>query len=839
MHRRSIFPAPLAAGLAVIALTLGLSAQEHAHQPAAAPCRCSRSRCRSGGSRRRSPIWVSRCPQPIVTRSMPRSRSRTNRLPWRVSRRCSIAASWRRCTSIRRAESKSSTGMPRPELVQGGTRIFLVKVLNDAGVTAPLAGPEPEHRPRVRAVAQRVGDPEPRKVLTDAQVRERWAEMSIYTEPPMRPRLSGLPVEYAILQIYSRDAGPAIRDARLQRRPGNAGHRFPQRHRRPVQRRCPSHPVRVQRARRARQADHRRVPDRGRSRTDLSECLEAAGAGLLLPAAGLPRRRRHDRPAGRDVHADGVARAGIRRRRRGAVDVWPARRRWLFTAGRAGSIRRATAGTPAIITSTRPAARTTRIRPKACCRRTCGRRSTARRSNVASRADVGAVGTTSRSSSSPATIIRCRTPSTTDALRPRGLRVSVEPCRPSRPARAEGPGLSRHEAARGLADLDAAGAALGEGAGRGRRLRAFGLGPRGAQQRSCRTTRCPASTASAPTSSSSTSPSPTPSTSSRPGDTPYVWELNIWYHTLNVGFRTRISGETDFPCITDDRVGLARSYAKVDGPLTYRKWIDAVQRGPQLRLGRQEPPDGLHRQRRAGGTGESEVRLDRAGTRQGDGAGRGQSRHAARTNRSARRGTTRSRTGIIERARIGNGREVPVEIVVNGAVVATQKLVADGKIRDADVRRRDRSQQLDRGAHPAVVAHEPGVRARRRQADPRVAPERAVVPERREPVLDAEGVADQGRRARGRARGLRSRARGVSAAPGRNAITSAHEGESVRAALALRSSISSMLRSYAGDAGLGVPAAGTDGGRRPDTPRSAGARACDGRAASRARGAAR
>jgi hypothetical protein len=23
-----------------------------------------------------------------------------------------------------------------------------------------------------------------------------------------------------------------------------------------------------------------------------------------------------------------------------------------------------------------------------------------------------------------------------------------------------------------------------------------------------------------------------------------VWELNIWYHTLNAGFRTRISGET-------------------------------------------------------------------------------------------------------------------------------------------------------------------------------------------------------------------------------------------------------------------------------------------------------
>ena len=32
-------------------------------------------------------------------------------------------------------------------------------------------------------------------------------------------------------------------------------------------------------------------------------------------------------------------------------------------------------------------------------------------------------------------------------------------------------------------------------------------------------------------------------------DTPAVWELSIWYHTLNCGYTTRISGETDFPCI--------------------------------------------------------------------------------------------------------------------------------------------------------------------------------------------------------------------------------------------------------------------------------------------------
>ena len=59
------------------------------------------------------------------------------------------------------------------------------------------------------------------------------------------------------------------------------------------------------------------------------------------------------------------------------------------------------------------------------------------------------------------------------------------------------------------------------------------------------------------------------------GDTPIPWELNIWYHTLNTGFRTRISGETDFPCIYDDRVGMARTYAKIDGPLDFTTFAEA------------------------------------------------------------------------------------------------------------------------------------------------------------------------------------------------------------------------------------------------------------------------
>jgi hypothetical protein len=48
-------------------------------------------------------------------------------------------------------------------------------------------------------------------------------------------------------------------------------------------------------------------------------------------------------------------------------------------------------------------------------------------------------------------------------------------------------------------------------------------------------------------------------------DTPAVWELNCWYHTLNCGMTTRISGETDFPCIYGDKVGLGRVYVKLEG----------------------------------------------------------------------------------------------------------------------------------------------------------------------------------------------------------------------------------------------------------------------------------
>lgn len=164
-------------------------------------------------------------------------------------------------------------------------------------------------------------------------------------------------------------------------------------------------------------------------------------------------------------------------------------------------------------------------------------------------------------------------------------------------------------------------------------------------------------------------------------DTPYVWELNIWYQTLNVGFRTRVSGETDFPCITDSRVGQGRVYGKVDGPLAYGTWLRA------LRNGRSYVSDGKSHLMDFSvnglevGTNESEVHQARGGTVHA-------AVKAAAYLDPIPSGDLRNRPyhqapyWDIERARIGTTREVPVELVVNGKAVGRKNIVADGNVHE-------------------------------------------------------------------------------------------------------------------------------------------------------------
>jgi hypothetical protein len=164
-------------------------------------------------------------------------------------------------------------------------------------------------------------------------------------------------------------------------------------------------------------------------------------------------------------------------------------------------------------------------------------------------------------------------------------------------------------------------------------------------------------------------------------DTPYPWELNIWYHTLNVGFRTRISGETDFPCIYGERVGLGRSYVKLDGPLKYDDWCEGIRQGRNyVSDGKSHIIDFRVNDARMG---ENESELKLAAT----GKVKVSARIAARLNETPnpdlqKRPFDQKPYWDVERARIGSTRTVPVELIVNGYPVAKKTIEADGELRD-------------------------------------------------------------------------------------------------------------------------------------------------------------
>ena len=398
-------------------------------------------------------------------------------------------------------------GPARPELVQGGTRLFIVKVINDAGVTAPLTVRSPNSG---RVYIPSRNSPEPPKELTDVQVRERWAEISMYDKSPMRARLSGLPVEYALLQVYSRDAGQ--RSATISFDVGQGTQDIGFRNDLDVVfTALPVHHVAV------------RVRDE-QGRPTTAAFLIHDALGRLYP--NVSKRLAPDFFFQPQVYrADGstidlppgsftivVSRGPEYVAQTAHIEV-PRTEELSFTLARwidpasqgwfSGDHHIHAAGCSHYENPSEG------VLPQDMWPQIDGEAL-----NVGVRADVGSVVTT------PEAVLHRARPSAVDAdaidaLRPRDLRFSLEPCRSPRAAWLEGSGLSRRHASGGLAELDLAGPALGESTGSRRRLRTFGVGSRGAERASCRTMRCPASTASAPTNSSSTSPSRTPWTSSR------------------------------------------------------------------------------------------------------------------------------------------------------------------------------------------------------------------------------------------------------------------------------------------------------------------------------------
>ena len=162
-------------------------------------------------------------------------------------------------------------------------------------------------------------------------------------------------------------------------------------------------------------------------------------------------------------------------------------------------------------------------------------------------------------------------------------------------------------------------------------------------------------------------------------------ELNIWYHTLNCGYRTAFAGETDFPCLTDACVGGGRSYAALssapEGDDGYSRWLEALLYGSSyfgdgrshlwdLTVAgkrRSREPIGLRAAEEVEITAQICARLEPQPSEETEAI-----QHASPYNKPY---------WHLERARIGKSRRVPVELIVNGQAVSRTEIEADGTLR--------------------------------------------------------------------------------------------------------------------------------------------------------------
>ena len=565
-------------------------------------------------------------------------------------------------------------GPAKPELVEGGTRLFLVKVLNEANVTAPLR----VESPNSGDVSLRSdSSPEPKHQLTTREVRDRWATISIYDKRPMPRRLSGLAIEYVILEVFSRDSGqrsaqiafnvgqgtqdvgyrndvsilftaqPArlmtIRVSDENGKPGVASllirDRFDRIYPNPAKRLAPDFPFQPQIYRS--DGESIRLPD---------------GDYTVVSSGG---------PEYASLTKRFSVRANDPRELTFALERWidPPRLGWY-----SGDHHIHAAGCSHYQNPTEG------VLPEDMMRQILGEA-----------LNIGSVLTWGpcyyyqkqffTGQDNPL--------SKPDRVMHYDLEVSGFPS-----------SHAGHLVLLGLKDQDYPKThriedwpswdlpiltwAKSQGAVVGFAHSGFGLQ---VQDRELPSYEMPPFDGIGANEYIVDVTHPNSVDFMSTVNTPSVWELSIWYHTLNVGFRTRISGETDFPCVYDSRVGLGRTYAQIDRPMSFQGWLNG------LRGGRSYVSDGKSHLLDFSVNG---VEVGRNGSElkvSGGQTVRARLRVAAflspQPDESVRtRPPDQQPYWDVERARIGTTRDVPLELIVNGKVVASKPVTADGVLRE-------------------------------------------------------------------------------------------------------------------------------------------------------------
>ena len=570
---------------------------------------------------------------------------------------------------------KVRQGAARPALVEQGTRLFLVKVLNQAGVTAPLRVHSPNSGPT--SLRSR-GESEPAIELGNTEVRERWADISVYSDPPMAPRLTGLPVEYEILQVYSRDSGQ--RSAKIAMDVGQGTQDIGFRNDvlvvfdiAPTR----SIPLRVRDENGESGVASFLFKDRqGRVYPNPSKRLEPDfpfqqhiyrfdGEDIRLPDGyytveygGGPefRSRTKEFP----VDADGPSEISVQ------LERWinPASYGWWsgdhhVHASGCAHYKNPTEG----------------VGPMAMLRQILGE-------NL----NIGAVLTWG-----PSWYHQKQYFSSIDHPLSRDKRVMHYDVEVSGfPSSHAGhlvllglseddyPGTTRIEEWPSW-DLPVLRWAKSQGAVTGFSHSGWGLE---VAANELPTYEMPGFDGIGANEYIVDVTHPGVIDFLSAVDTPYFWEMNIWYHALNLGFRTRISGETDFPCIYQEKVGLGRSYVKL-GNLTYGGWIDGIRKGAAYVSDGKSHLIDFAANEVSLGSGQPELEV----------------KHGEEVRIRVKAAALLPRhpdprfDGLradekpywdVERARIAGTRNVPVELIVNGQVADTARILADGAMHDLE-----------------------------------------------------------------------------------------------------------------------------------------------------------
>ena len=172
-------------------------------------------------------------------------------------------------------------------------------------------------------------------------------------------------------------------------------------------------------------------------------------------------------------------------------------------------------------------------------------------------------------------------------------------------------------------------------------------------------------------------------------DTARIGEWNTWYHLMNCGFPLKLSGETDFPCMSSRRVGQGRVYVEL-GPVDhvdFRAWCEGLGKG------RSYVSDGYAHAVQFEVNGQTPGRDDVRLKEPGPVTIKAQVAFAAEIPKAVAYGQLMPATG---RRDVGDTRELHaprstemvqggrrlVEIVAGGKVVAKQTVPADGQIHE-------------------------------------------------------------------------------------------------------------------------------------------------------------